>query len=89
MFDSTGEYKHRHIVHGIDINNRDLENGILPTISMFYDANSHELYNTDENNNPETLITTKPRETRHNEPYYKICIPQFSCKHVKTIIKDI
>ena len=51
LFDSSGEYKHRHTLHSIDINNRNLENGILPTNSLFYDVNEHESYSTNENNN--------------------------------------
>ena len=46
LFDSTGEYKYRHIVHGIDIRNFDLEHGIISTNSIFYDGNEHESYST-------------------------------------------
>ena len=63
LFDSTGEYKHRHIVHGININNHYLENGILPTKPIFYDVNEHESYSTNENNDTESRIHTTPRET--------------------------
>ena len=61
LFDSTGEYKYRHIVHAIDINNHDLKNGNLPTNSILYDANEHESYNTNINNDTETQINTTPR----------------------------
>ena len=61
LFDSTGEYKHRHIVHGIDIKNHDFENCIIPTNLIFYDVNEHKSYNTNENNDTETRGSTTQR----------------------------
>ena len=87
LFDSTGEYKYRYIVYGIDINNHYLENWFLPTNSIVYDVNEHESYNIDENIDPETQITTKPREIRANEPAYKISILHFSWQPIKIIKK--
>ena len=54
LFDSTREYKHRHRVHVIDIDNHDLENEILSINSIYYDVNEHEPYNTNGNNDTET-----------------------------------
>ena len=65
-------------VHGIDIKNHDIENGILPTNSIFYDVNEHESYSTNENNDTEIRINTTPRETQPNEPDYKKYIPHFA-----------
>ena len=78
LFDSTGEYKHRHIVHGIDINNHYLENGILPNESVFYDKHKHDSYITQKSNNADTQINIQPRETIPNEPDYKRIIPHFT-----------
>ena len=53
LFDSTGRYKHRYVIHGIDINSRDLDNGLLPNDSLFYCVHEHESYDTDVNNDAE------------------------------------
>ena len=78
LFDSTGEYKYRYIINGIDINNYDLENGIIPNDSIFYDAHEHDSFNTHESNTVDTQITTQRQETLPNEPEYKTFIPHFA-----------
>ena len=78
LFDSTGRYNYRHVIHGIDIKIHDLDNRILPNDSLFYDVHEHESYNTGENNYTETKISTQLYETRPNESDYTIFIPNFA-----------
>ena len=58
LFDSTGRYKHRHIIYGIDINIHNIDNGILPNSSLFYDIHEHDSYNTNTNNGAVTQLNT-------------------------------
>ena len=87
LFDSTGEYKHRNIVHGIDINNHNLENGILPNNSIFYDVHEHDSYNTHKSNTADTHMNTQPLEILPNEPDHKTFIPHFAGQSIETIKK--
>ena len=85
LFNSTGEYKHRHIIHGIDINNQDITNGILSNNSIFYNALEHDSYKTHKINTADTQMITQSRNTIPNETDYKKIIPHFYGQFIESI----
>ena len=48
LFDLQGNYRHRHVVHHIDINSPHLQDGVLPTCPQVSDAYDAEITNTEQ-----------------------------------------
>ena len=43
LFDNVGRHKHKYIVHGIGINNHDLDNSIFPNNSIIFEISERNL----------------------------------------------
>ena len=72
LFDHQGNYQRRHTSHHIDINDSDLENGILPLESHLY-----RVFNN--------IITSNERKTTQRDPDYASFIPNFGWQALDTI----
>ena len=58
LFDIVGRYKHRHVIHSIDISSHDLDNVVLPNNSQFYYIQKHDSYNINKNDDKEKYMNT-------------------------------
>ena len=74
LFDLQGNYRHRHVVHYININSIELENCVLPN-----NLDCIEVYEGD--------ITPFERETILKEPDYASHVPHFALQSVNIIKK--
>ena len=72
LFDLQGNYRHRHVVHRIDINSPHLEDGILPTCPQFFDVYDAEITNTE-------------RDITPKEPKYSSYIPNFAWQSAEVV----
>ena len=74
LFDLQGNYRHRHVVHHIDIKSPHLQDGVLPTCPQIFDAYDAE-------------ITDTERKITPTKPKYSSYIPNFAWQSSEVVKK--